>query len=355
MASCNNTISSNHNHNNNNNIAHSQNNPHHLLAFDAPTLVIQAFQSGGDTLQQVGAFAAEVTHYVELFQQQQQQQQRGSSAAVGHLPTPTNDSAAASSSNTMEGCNVTPKQPILPQKRRVSDFKADHNKDERNVTPASATQANLEDDDTETEDDADDDHDNDKSEKPGRPCGPSWYKGKSLKETHLQYSVGHSRKILDLYWSELGLTAPFGNNAVIAMKGATVSHLSLKNTYSTLPYQTTYPLKYNVGANTPGRKNAVFLQTKTNPARALPLASSKKTPSPAPTVPVFWSPWATKDGTKYYYIGHYRCVTERDDDDNNSCLEFDFEHYDTVLEAKLAHIDPDYVKKEEPLLLSPDY
>ena len=393
----------NNNNNNNNNIAarisdnqhnadaHSQNNPNHLLAFDAPTLVIQAFQSGGDTLRQVGAFASELTYYVELFQQQQQQQQRGAAAgtgvAVGHFPTPThtNDStlpktyatsaaasAAPTGGDTVGGFNVTPKQPILPQKRRVSDFKTDQ-EDERNVASTKTnTKLQDDDDDTETEDDGGDDDDDKKphkSEKAGRPSGPHWYKGKSLKETHLQHSTGLSRKVLDLYWSELGLTAPFGKNAVISMKGCSkVSHLSLKNTYSVLPYKTTYPLKYTVGANTPGRKNAVFLQKKKNPTvtRRLPLASATKKPSEAPTVPVFWSPWATKDGTKYHYIGHYRCVTERgrgnaDGDDSsttsssNTCLEFQFEHYDDVLDAKLAHINPDYVKKEPTPLLSQDY
>ena len=152
-----------------------------------------------------------------------------------------------------------------------------------------------------------------------------------MKETRLQYSGGQSRKVLDLYWSELGLTAPFGNNAIVSTKGTKVSHVSLKHTYSVLPYNASYVLKYKVGNHSLAQKQATPLNPNLYQQSA---------------VPIFWSSYpAGKKGVQYHYVGHFRCVGGSEP----NCLDFEFEHFDMVLDAKLSLINPDYASvKEDP-------
>ena len=184
------------------------------------------------------------------------------------------------------------------------------------------------------------------------PSVPEWCTGNSsLDRSRLDYSLGHTKSVLNLHYKKLGLLVPFAAKGIVGKEGANVSHLALNQIYSDLPDYDNPTLRVLF-------RRAQKSKGHTGWSQAVHLDPGRKKRSPSPTtIPIFWAPKSlVAANCAYLYIGHFQCVRSYDivhgdavshpgglrsrKIPTQSVLEFQLQHFDSVLCEKLAHLDP---------------
>lgn len=245
----------------------SLNNATALLKFDPAAVAISA-NNNDETLDKLRNFATKLTHYVDMMQT------TGNASAVSNEQEEEEIDEKLEDTVKIEDNNGEEEEPMPPAAPDSPDIVPSNDSiSGRRKRPSEAT--------AETENEF------------SQPRKQSMdYKG-DLEGSRLSRSVGRTRKILNVYLKDLGLTAKFSNAAIAKHRNA-ISHITLDHKWNDLPFNRHEPLKWWIGEGASRLAWASVLDPSQHE-------------QPAQGVPVFW---ATNPGNEglCHYIGHFRCI-----------------------------------------------